>query len=357
MSQKDLDAIFVTEYNNYPYLSGHRSTMKELCRDEPFVYVLPEEDSPVLIGPKYMEKPMRRDSCVKNIRTYEMPYSVNQVINILDEIGLNRGKIGVELGLEFYMEISHGDFAALVKEMKKVEFVDAADVLWELRRIKSDAEIECLRKSCAATSKAFDRLFDIAKKGMTEEEIVHTMYNFMLDEGAEKPGYVFAHIWPGGVYLSQPTRRSLKDGDTLWIDAGAIYKGYRSDFNRMAVVGTPKQRQREAYEYVRDITLKCIDAVRPQAKLSELYQVYISLERKDMVSGHPGNIGHNIGLSVTEPPYITANENCLLEKGMVHSIEPGALTEQGYFGMEELMVVTEDSYEILTTASRELHVI
>lgn len=352
MIRNGLDAILVTQFSNYQYLTGHRTQQKEMGRPEiPFMCVLPKENAPVLIGPEYMEEAMKRESCVKDIRTYTRPYSVKQLKDIFQGIGLS-GKIGAELGMP--MEISYSDLSTLAKEIHGIQFVDAADLLWEIRKVKSETEIGYLRKVFEITSKAFEKLYSVVEKGMTEVQVAQSMYRFMMDEGADKPGYCLAHIYPGALKASEPTDRALKDGDYIFVDAGAIYKGYRSDFNRSGVVGKPDEKQNRMYEYIRNITLKCVDSAKPGVKLSELYKVYSDNEKSH---DKMAKIGHNIGLNVVEPPLIARLENSLLEERMVITIEPSVLTGYGLFEMEEVLVATKNGCEVISTAGRELRVI
>ena len=68
-------------------------------------------------------------------------------------------------------------------------------------------------------------------------------------------------------------------------------------------------------------------------------------------------MGHGIGLNFTEPPSLTINDDTVLEENMVITVEPGTITPYGIFCLEEVLVVTKDGSQILTTANRDLQII
>jgi Xaa-Pro aminopeptidase len=67
-----------------------------------------------------------------------------------------------------------------------------------------------------------------------------------------------------------------------------------------------------------------------------------------------GRLGHGVGLMSTEPPHIAIYDDTVLESGMVITLEPGVVNEQGTFIAEQNFVVTPDGAEVLSLANREL---
>jgi len=69
-------------------------------------------------------------------------------------------------------------------------------------------------------------------------------------------------------------------------------------------------------------------------------------------------VGHGIGLTTHEPPYMIEGETRPIEPGMCFSIEPGIYL-QGRFGVriEDIVVATEDGARRLNTTSRELRIV
>jgi len=109
------------------------------------------------------------------------------------------------------------------------------------------------------------------------------------------------------------------------------------------------------YEYAVKILEKCLAEVKPGVKPFDLYMTY---EKNRGQFSYPfPSLGHGLGLDVVEPPnLISSNEN-IIETNMILAIEPGAMTSEGFFKIEENLAVTENGYEILSNINRELNII
>jgi Xaa-Pro aminopeptidase len=67
-----------------------------------------------------------------------------------------------------------------------------------------------------------------------------------------------------------------------------------------------------------------------------------------------GRIGHGIGLMSTEPPHLATFDDTLCEEGLVFTIEPRFVREHGLFNCEEIVAVTPNGAELLTTTPRHI---
>ena len=81
--------------------------------------------------------------------------------------------------------------------------------------------------------------FFLVHGGMTEIEISRLAQKLMLDGGAHYPGFVIITSGTGnyGRISKTASNRTLEEGDFLWLDLGARYNNYWSDFCRAGVVG------------------------------------------------------------------------------------------------------------------------
>ena len=100
----------------------------------------------------------------------------------------------MELGFEKTLDISPLEFQQLACALSETSLVGASEILWQLRRIKSEAEIRCIREACAVTSHAYQSVFSVARGGLTEIELFTCMR-----EGPERGsmGDVFLAIASG----------------------------------------------------------------------------------------------------------------------------------------------------------------
>ena len=238
MTKERLDALLITDDANYAYFGGHRRFQLYSAhrKTRPVVLILPLDGEPILIGPSAFHQAMSKGSWIKKIVTWsDLPFSVKPIVEMLDELDLSHGRVGAELGLEQLLGISYNDFAELKADIPNVQFVDASGILRKLRMTKSPMEIDVLREACKMTSESFERLFDSIEVGMTEIQITRIMFKCMMESGADFPNFAIVRISPAGSVLAGwPTDRKLRKNDYLWIDAGVVYKNYRTDFSRNA---------------------------------------------------------------------------------------------------------------------------
>lgn len=368
MAEENLDALIATDITNYIYLGGHK-ILRIVAGSRPQLVILPRDGEPVLIAQSLFEQLVEKTSWIKNLKLWEeLPFTIKPIREALEELKVTKGRVGVDLGGEYRLGIAYEDFMELKKELPKAKFTDATKVFLKLRLIKSAGELGRIRKACDITSKAYEKLFDTLKPRMSEKEIANMMANYLTEEGGGV-GFVTVHIMPGAILTNSPTDRTLKKGDTLFLDSGATVDGYTCDFSRLGVVGEPSDRLKEMYELCTNITWKEINAIKPGVKASDVAKVGAMERKKAGLRGRPaGRDGHGLGLGGLELPSIGLNDDTVLEPAMVITIEPEVSTvtlkkevsarlPQFDFVQEENLLVTKSGYEVLSSASRGLHVV
>jgi len=367
MEEKGLDALLVTgDYGadeNYQYLTSHRSH----TRKRPTVMILPKSHDPALIVNWTAKRRAIESSWVKDIRVYEYEGLKSELIKeVLQDLGLSEAKIGAELNDPFdafRINMRYEEFKKLQREMPKAEFLDASDILWRLRMIKTKAEMECLRNAMEITDRAYDAWYSTIKAGMTEKEAMRILYNLFVEErtayGAplnEIPCLIL--LGGRGDLPGRPGDRPLRRGEWVRIDGGAQYKGYCADFSRGGVVGKPSEKQKRSWEMAIEMTQKSLDAVKPGAKISDIVKAAIKTQRRLGFSTEfleKYHMGHGIGLNIPEPPMVIITNDMPIEPGMVLTVEPFVFL--GSPVVEQDFIVTETGYELISTARTDLHVI
>lgn len=361
MADKGIDGLFLTTGPNLTYLSGFPSPWRSGSR--PFIFILPLEGDPVLIVQNGRQFEARAYSWVSEVRIYaELSRApLPQILQAFHNLGLSKGRVGAELGFEQCLDIPFLDFIQLQERLPEIEFVDVGPVLWGARMRKSEAEITLLKKACQITSQAYERSFPQLKVGMSEAEIAQIMSISTMELGGSSP---FVVITSGdGNYdfaCKRPSQRRIQKGDLVWMDAGCSVGGYWSDFSRAGVVGGPTPEQQRAQTLIHEITVMGVEMVRPGVRASEIASACnaelgkLDLPVTSSISGLASRIGHGVGLAVTELPHVAEYDDTMLEPGMVITVEPGVATSYGTFHVEEDVLVTEDGYELLSTAPREL---
>ncbi len=153
--------------------------------------------------------------------------------------------------------------------------------------------------------------------------------------------------------------RIIEEGDMVVLDFGGIKDGYGSDTTRTVHVGPPTDEEREVFEIVRRAQQAGFEAVRPGVACQEVDRA----ARKVIADAGYGEyfihrVGHGIGTTTHEPPYMIEGEEHPIEPGMCFSIEPGIYLP-GRFGVriEDIVVATEDGGVRLNNTDRRMRIV
>jgi Xaa-Pro aminopeptidase len=362
MAAAGLDALWLTAEANYIYLSGHQTGMFAI-KSRPLSLLLPREGEPALVIARSHLPQAAATSWVSDQRGYDgfEGEAIALLAALARERGLAGARIGAELGHEQRLGVSPLGFDHLRALLPGVEWRDAAPLLWRLRARKSAAEVARLAEAGAATGRAYRAALARAAAGVSERELRAAFVAGAVEAGADRAGFFFVHSGNGAYQPSDgtPTERRLAVGDLLWMDAGAVCRGYWADYTRMAAVGQATPEQRRRYELVFRASRAVLSAVRPGVPVAELARLCAEhLASAGEALGTASRIGHGIGLDLTEPPSLNESDPTRLEPGMALAIEPTIVAPSGRFVVEENLVVTEDGFELLSEpASPELPVV
>jgi Xaa-Pro aminopeptidase len=98
-----------------------------------------------------------------------------------------------------------------------------------------------------------------------------------------------------------------------------------------------------------------IHAIYPGKPISEIARsTNAALVRAGLAPLDSGRIGHGLGLQSTEPPDIDTSSQVILAPGIVITLEPAVIREDGIFQVEQVVVVRDGGYEILSHSPPEL---
>lgn len=276
MMARGLDCLFISGEENYIYFTGAKSVAPWQSFTRPVFAVIPRDEEATVITHRSLLGETRKLSAIKDVRSYssrevslgESP--VKLLAEVFREKRLDKGRIGAELGFEQRLGFPYMDFQKLMGELPEARFVDASDVLWRLRIIKSSEEIDRIRKAYEITGKARQRCFMDVEEGMTEKDVTRLFFRYMLEEGTERHGFI--HIISGTLSEStrRPTEKRLRRGETLYIDGGCYIQDYTCDYCRIAVIGEPSTKQKRLHKLIRETNRKMIEMYNPGTKVSEI---------------------------------------------------------------------------------------
>ncbi len=366
MARDGLDALLVTSQCNYIYFTGHSATrtvphwLWNLSDARPFIAVLPREQEPFLVIHTIADGFVAGCWIDRRKVWAQEPFRAAYLVEALEEFGLTRGTIGCEFGEEQRFGMPLAEFFAVQREVPGLKWVDASRLLWDLRAMKSPAEVGRIRQANTITVRVGDRFVETARSGTTLREAGNLLQRLALDEGADcLPLCLFMVTGPNGNSQYPPaTDRALQKGDLFYLDMGAQYMGYTADVNRMIYFGDPPEAVRRYYGIVADLERFLIEQIRPGAVLSQVRAALDDAYRHHGLPLRSFRAGHGIGMQPTEAPSLISTSQVVLQPGMTITVEPGFPTPEGYyFSVEHDMLVTDTGSENLTSAPLELLVV
>jgi Xaa-Pro aminopeptidase len=238
------------------------------------------------------------------------------------------------------------------------ELVARRGVVESLRVVKEPAELDAIRRAAEVTNRAYELLVEERFAGRTERELVWRMTQLLHECGADDVAFA-VDIAAGPTAASphgEPGDRVVQDGDLVLVDAGAKLGGYCSDCTRTFAVGEVSESLRQIYELVRRAEQAGLDAVRAGRSGRD---VDAAARAPIGDAGYGDNfghgLGHGVGLLVHEAPALRPESEDALAAGNVVTVEPGIyLSGVAGVRIEDLVVVTEDGCEVLTSFPKEL---
>lgn len=148
-------------------------------------------------------------------------------------------------------------------------------------------------------------------------------------------------------------------GDFVVMDFGCVVNGYCSDMTRTIVIGEPEERHLLIYDLVLKAQVEAVEAVAPGKTGAEIDAIAREIIAEAGYGDYFGHgLGHSVGLEVHENPRLSKTDQTVLAPGMIVTVEPGVyLPGFGGVRIEDLVVVTEDGHEVLTSSFKELYVV
>lgn len=361
MGEMDLEGLLVSAESNINYFADFYSHAPWTTFTRPSFLFIPREGQAILLVQTFLVPEAEATAKACRVMGFDslLGPEAKALFDIMQGANMASGRIAFELGYEQRMGFEVATFLALKDLLKEAQCVDGSSLLWDLRIIKSEKEIECHRRACQATTYAHDHIFDWARAGMSEFEISQKTQQLMLEGGAEYPGFVIITSGQGNYdrISKTSTNRRLQEGDYLWLDLGARYHGYWSDFCRSGVVGKISDERYRLQSTIREVSQRAAEVMKPGLPVAEVARACArELERVGhKASFDCGRMGHGMGLMSTEPPSVTIHDDTILKEGMIINLEPGLVVESGVFDLEENYVITKDGYETLSGSSHDIH--
>jgi Xaa-Pro aminopeptidase len=255
------------------------------------------------------------------------------------------------------------EFMALKEVAPDTEFVPS-HLMSEVRRIKSEAELEIMRRSAALAVLAVDTSLDAVKVGANEYDVVLLCEQTMrqggdIELGGGSISGCGANTSSGSWVPSRTQSRSMEAGEWVMMDVCPRVDGYAGDISRHRVAGDVSDldpRLKKMYDVTLLMSEEVRKVIKPGVTGRELNTLAEQIaDAEGLLENKIGLLGHGIGMDIHDIPDYYYDDS-VLSPGEVITVEPCLLLEGvGGVRIEDMVLVTEDGSEVLTSAAdREL---
>ncbi|MEE0954405.1 MAG: aminopeptidase P family protein [Eubacterium sp.] len=343
---KKIDALLVSDPYNMRHISG-------FAGGEGIVYVSGQNKA-VITDSRYTEV-AAKDAAPYGFRVIEEKREHPRTVILRELLEEDRAElVGYE---DQFLRVSEfHEYQGVLESVK--EWVPMGGLVDELRRIKTQEELDYLAKAEAIGDAAFKGILDFIKPGLTELEIAAELEYYMKKNGAERLSFdsIVASGKNSSMPHAVPSEKKVEEGDFITMDFGCTYKGYCSDMTRTIVVGKADEKQKEIYGVVLEAQLKALAALHAGvtgASVDAVARKVIGDAGYGDCFGH--GLGHSVGLYIHENPRLSPTDPTILKAGMIETVEPGIYVP-GFGGVriEDMVCVTEEGCINFAHSPKEL---
>lgn len=286
-------------------------------------------------------------------------------------------------------ELPYADYMRLASLFPGAEVVNGTSLIREARSVKTPMEIELFRRSAILHARAYSKIPEVYRPGMTDRELSVEVERLMRLEGCLGIFRIFGQsmeIFMGSVLAGDNAAAPspydfalggegtdpslpggmngtlLKEGHSVMVDIGGNFYGYMCDMTRVFSVGKLSEEAYAAHQVCLEVQDKVTSMALPGAVCETLYDAAVGIvakagfaDRFMGISQQARFIGHGIGLEINEAPVLAPRIRQELEPGMVFALEPKiVLPGTGAVGIENSWAVTENGVEKLTVCDERI---
>jgi len=347
MDEAGLDAVVLRSGQNFTYLSGvvYPGTLQRHMdltdSTRPTILVWPRQGKPVIMTNKTAAGLAERDGWIETVVLYEAyvdsPYK--KLAEVLHDAGLSAGKIGFEKDY-----ISDAHWEAIRKEAPRLQMVDCTKLMDRVRWIKTEGEIQLIRRAADLLDDAYLAVFPRIRPGDTERKVHADMVGTCL-----RLGFEWAHgilnTFENTVPYGGESDVVIEKGDAIRTDYVSYLQSYPGHQSRTVIVGTPTAEQRRDYAINIEVHRKTIDRCRAGANVHDLWRACMDEYKKH---GWPDQwmlIGHGVGpWWHQQEPILRRKSELVLEEGMVLALEPHV----NFWHVQDLILVRKGAPVLLS---------
>lgn len=241
---------------------------------------------------------------------------------------------------------------------------DATPILDELAAIKTEEEIQAIRRAEYVALQGFVAAREAIRTGTTEADVAAGTTAALLRAGYAIPSAY--HVQPYVHVMAGPraalsyrafnltSNAIIQQGDPVTVQMEIAINGYWAELTRTFFVGTISNEWRKAHQACIMAQNAALQIIRDGAIARDVDKVarYI-MERAGFGEFFKHGLGHGFGFQAinhTAIPVLHPASDAVLQSGMVHNMEPAVYIEgQGGIRLNDNVVVLADGNEVLSS--------
>jgi Xaa-Pro aminopeptidase len=343
-----VEAMLIDDSEILAYFTGYETSLNRYR-----ACVVPLEGSPVMVLRALDAEPFRRQSWLQ--QHVAVPDSEDVVLHLAEALRAYR-TIGFDSASH---ALTVDAWEALRAALPLARFIALPGLPWQLRLVKSSAEISRLRKAAGILDQVIAELADGVAPGVTPRQLLAQAAARLIALGGDPAHIGYVAAASGWDFLhAQPDERGLERGDVLHAELVARYRGYEARVMRCIALGEPPPERLRAAETLVRLQDAQIAAMRPGAPAREVDAI---LRQGVLASGlrerYDNITGYTLGYYSRQPLRSSDFTRCFLpdaqwklEAGMVFHM----YTSAGGVSLSETVLVGGHGPERLTKLERGL---
>ena len=257
----------------------------------------------------------------------------------------------IRIGVASYLDTSVTIFNAIRDAVPEAEIVDAGKVMVELRSVKSENELACLREGYRIANLATEEVIKAIRPGMTELQMVGVAQKAVYEHGAEYEGlpmYVFSEASTRHA-ISRSCYREFQKGDIVQLNLSAKIDGYSAAIGYPICLGKLEGQRRDIVQFCREAhawTEKQVKAGIWAADIAkEFYKYYVDNGyEKNYVYGPL----HGTGMIEVEAPWCETSSQYYMKENMCFQVDTYISADTFGVRWEKGIVVKENGFLLLS---------
>ena len=369
MQKKGIELLISQDTANINYLTGYdawsfyyaQCVIVHINADEPICFVRAQD-----AGGAFIKTYLKKENIIiydeKYIHTWPLhPYDA--LVHLIKKNKWDKLKIGVEMDAHYftaycYEKLKHG--------LPNASIIDSERLVNWVRFVKSDAEIDFMKKAAVISENAMKTAMEIINPGIRQcdavAEIQKSLFKGTSEYGGEYASITTLLPTGKGTSASHLTASDdkFKKGEATIVELSGTYKRYHAPMARTVNLGKPEKKKIDAMNATNEALEAGIAASKPGNTANDVAQNFWNVLDKYNIK-KKSRTGYSIGIGY---PPDWGEHTINISKGDMTILKPNvcyhmiAVMQFGDWGVEasESIRITEDGNELLCNFSRDLHV-